>query len=172
LTAALLCKNADFLVVNVFCPNISYPQIYIASYYGDDLTVIDSAKGNDEKKYILKLDKRVVAVPGMFRLIFGRSGIDLILNDEDVFVSICGNVLDSIHIDKSDENKMHLEYIRNRMVFQNKLVLFNKLAGFYKEGDSFLHKLKDEVDTLQKSYEQYIKNCLKVSLAREEGYYA
>ncbi len=161
-----LGNREDTITIQVLVKNLSVPQIYLASYWGDKVTVIDSASAGSDSCYTFKIPRNTLKTPGLFRLIFGRSRLDIIINCTDTVVRVhtyYTNPLDSLRIRKSRENESYYNYLRHKEEYNHRMSLLHQLCKYYNPDEAFYTEIIRQVKSVQNEYRKCVTRIKKLN---------
>ena len=147
--------------------NAGRKKVFLASYYGDEYTIIDSAEIKNGK-FSMPLHKNYL--PGLYRVIIGKAHkqasrksdmnkIDLIYNYEDIhFKATIPVKPDSIIFTKSNENKYYYQLQKENQEYNRKIGMLTPLLHNYPQDNDFYARIKKEFTSVQKEYRQMLNN--------------
>lgn len=136
-------------------------KIFLLSIYGEKTKAIDSTTTDASGHFSFALINRL---PGMYRVLWAKEGsVDLVWNQEDVvFSTTSKNPEDSLQIISSLENKINLSYSKLDRTNQSKLQLLIPVVDYYPVKDAFYASVASELETTQKSQQQYLDSLVKL----------
>jgi len=131
-------------------------EILISSLYGHLQNTIDTIKVDSNGFFELQIDKRISK--GLFRLTLrNRDYIDLIFANENIeFHTTLDNLLDSLQVKESVENKIYYEYHQAIFNDQYKIELLGPLLMYYPDTDDFYTSIITKFKSIQDNVKSQI----------------
>lgn len=129
---------------------LSGVKIYLADFYGEKNTIIDSTKADSAGYFSFNLKPEDQT--GLYRIMLpGKKSLDLIFNHEAIsFTTENSSVYDSLKILKSEENRSYYRFMKAKRKFNRKFELLNPLIDYFPREDSFYLLARDKYISIQK----------------------
>jgi thiol-disulfide isomerase/thioredoxin len=136
--------------------NLAEPRIYLASFFGEQVRVFDSALVLPDGK--ISIEYNDARLPGYYRVILKKDHyVDLILNKENVrFSTDFNEPFDSLRILESKENQIYYDFLKLAGKSRLKLDLLTTLIDYYPRDESFYEQVKQQYHSAQQNTENYI----------------
>ena len=136
-------------------------MIYLADFYGDKNTKIDSVMSDTTGRIEFSLKNDLPA--GMYRMIFDKqTSLDFILNGEDVEMqTYLGALYDSLKILKSDENKEYFAFLREGNSYRRKFDLLAPVVNYFPQNDPFYDTVLKKYVSVQKQFLNFIDSLVQ-----------
>ncbi len=161
LFSTIICCNQPIILSGTIT---GYPEktIYIADFYGDQNTIIDSVRTDQTGSFEYEMSGKK---PGMYRIIYDKEKyIDLIYNREQIhFHTTFDQPQNNIEFSSSIENLLWYDYQRKKIDSQYKLDLLNPLMIYYPESDSFYIAVRNKYYAIQKQFDQYVDKLVDLN---------
>lgn len=126
--------------------NIKYQKVYLATILGTKTKIVDSSQVTNG---CFDFNLPLAAPPGMYSIILDarkNAYIRILFNNENiVFHSDLGHLLDSMNFTESRENKLYYDYSRFISVCNRKVEMLTKISNLYTTGDKFFKNCQEEI---------------------------
>lgn len=157
-----LFASAQDKTVQIQVKNSPSSEYYLADFYGDKNSIIDTAKTDTTGMAIFKLSE--ANAPGMYRVYVNQQVFfDIIYNREDIsIISDFDNIYESLEVVLSTENKIYYDYLRTRHEFMRKFELLSPINDFYPRNDTFFHVARGQYIGIQAEIQVYINDVIEL----------
>jgi len=159
------CQNSEQKAIDSFntcylsfhIKGLSASDVILEKIYGSNSIPIDTIKVSKRGRGTCKLNNPSV---GLYRLLYGRTNLDIIISNEDsiVFNTFIVNSKDSMHIVHSDENKLFYDGLKRIKELDKKLSILSSLIENYPVTTKFAEQAHKEYQEVVGKHEKYIKN--------------
>ncbi|MBP6977882.1 MAG: thioredoxin-like domain-containing protein [Bacteroidales bacterium] len=152
---SLACFSQSHHQISGTVTNLKEPKVYLASFYGEQVHVIDSVTINQDGSFVFSYDAS--RLPGYYRIILKKDHyVDLILNNEDVsFATDFNEPLDSLKILQSVENQIYYGFLERAGKNRLRQDLLTTLIDYYPKDDAFYPEIREQYHAVQKDTEHY-----------------
>ena len=156
----LSCYSQNHHNISGTVTNLTESKVYLASFYGEQVHVLDSVTLMPEGTFRFSYDSSYL--PGYYRIILKKDHyVDLILNQEDVRLSTdFDEPLDSLRILQSTENQLYYDYLKQVGTGRLKQDLLTTLIDYYPKDDIFYTEVREQYHAVQKSMENYADSII------------
>ncbi len=155
-----IAATAQNNTIKVTVKGLPQKQIYIADFYGDKNTKIDSVMSDTTGSLVFKTNADMPA--GMYRVIFGKNSfLDFIYNNEDIEMQTDINALyDSLKIIESVENKVYFAFLKEGNNYRRKFDLLAPVVNYFPENDHFYDTVLNKYISVQKQFLKFIDSLV------------
>jgi len=135
-------------------------KIWLIFYYGDQQIRQDTAVTDASGKVVFVMDQH--DQEGMYRLEKDKKqGLDFIFNKEDVNITSGPDFgLESLVVNKSEENKIFFDYYRHRLDMETRIDVLTGFLRYYPPVDSFYNEAAAYAERLSLNYKHYLDSLL------------
>ncbi len=174
------CNGQNNFFLKVKVNDLPYSKIYLASIYGHQQRIIDSATINQEGYFQfqlphslppLQLERGLRGEVGMYRIILGQTpkaifkneaaqSFTIIFKNENTELTTNFNSpLDSMQVSVGTENKMYYQYLKEKKQYNEKLDLLEQMLRYYpstdNSTDNFYSQIQKQYNDLQNELTKY-----------------
>lgn len=142
-------------------PGKSFQRVYLASFYGETTTMIDSALTRTDGSITFNFPK--TRASGMYRCILGKTSFaDFIYDKEDVAITIYPDDADiKIDVASSNENQVYQGFLRKDQTFKKKLEALSYASNAFSPKDKFYEVAREEYEDLQQERARLIDELVQ-----------
>ncbi|MEE9429483.1 MAG: TlpA disulfide reductase family protein [Melioribacteraceae bacterium] len=142
-------------------------KAFLLELEGEKTNLIDSVYSQNGK-YTFSLENKTV---GLYRLQFdSRHEINFINDGKDILIKTdYNNILDSLLIVKSENNRLYYEFIRLNKLYKKKTELLNIILLHYPSDDEYYKVTQNKLEQIQNEYHKFIQ---KTSQANPKSFIA
>ncbi|HPE55287.1 MAG TPA: redoxin domain-containing protein [Bacteroidales bacterium] len=117
--------------------NMPSGEIYLADFYGDKNTYVDTALIDESGNAVFEMKKDLQ--PGLFRVLLNQNMFfDIIYNNEDIAIATdAQDLYEGLVIEKSEENKIYYDFLRKMNDYNRKFDLLSPINDYYPRNDTF-----------------------------------
>lgn len=146
--------------LDVFVKNLPSKEIYLANFYGEKNSIIDTAMPDKSGKVFFDLKKDYHA--GLYRVFFDKKVfIDVVYNHEDIRIkTVFEFPYDSLVVIASTENHLYYDFLRRGNDYRRKFDLLSPLNDYYPRNDSFFQQAREKYILIQADFLVYIDSLL------------
>lgn len=157
---SLSCYSQTTFTITGEVANLAESKIYLASFYGEQVQVFDSAMVMPGG--MISIPWSGDRLPGYYRVILKKDHyVDLILNREDVrFRTDFDEPFDSLRIVESRENQIYYDFLQLAGKNRLKLDLLTTMIDYYPRDDAFFDQIKQQYHLAQQITEHYIDSIV------------
>jgi len=130
-------------------PEKAYHRVYLASFYGETTSMIDSALTRPDGSITFNFSKSRAS--GLYRCILDKTSFaDFIYNKEDVAIIIYPDDAEvKMDVVSSPENQVYQSFLRKDIGFKKKLEALSFASNAYSPRDKFYQVAEKEYEDLQ-----------------------
>lgn len=149
--------SAQEYTLDITIKQLNTDEVYLANFYGDNNSIIDTAVPDTAGQIIFTLKKEMQ--PGMYRVFLSQEVFfDIIYNYENIGITSQIDFLyDSLKILESNENKLYYGFLKEMNLYQRKLELLSPVVNYYPPEDSFYDQITEEYINNQLNYSNFVK---------------
>ncbi|MBN3034861.1 MAG: redoxin domain-containing protein [Bacteroidales bacterium] len=124
--------------------------------YGEKPSLVDTATPDTAGHFIFLFSTE--RLPGIYRLILGKElFLDLIYNQENIRLEThISGLYDSLVIRESVENRLYIDFLRERNMWHRKMELMIPMVDYYPRDDPFYKEILIQFERVQQSFAGYI----------------
>ncbi|MCF8367866.1 MAG: redoxin domain-containing protein [Bacteroidales bacterium] len=125
--------------LEILVNNLPSKEVYLADFYGDKNTIIDTVVPDTAGRIIFELLPEYHV--GMYRVFFNKEVfLDILFNKEDIRIQTdYQDLYESLEVLSSKENQLYYDYLKIMHEYRLKLDLLSPLNDYYPRADSFFH---------------------------------
>ncbi len=148
-------------VVKLQIENMPPKDIYIADFYGDKNTYIDTASIDTAGQATFILGQNTE--PGLFRVFLEQNVFfDLVYNREDISIQTDREDLyESLVVRSSEENKIYYDFLRRMNDYNRKFDLLAPVNDYYPRDDTFFVEARQEFILVQAEMISWVEQEVK-----------
>jgi len=152
--------SAQDYLLDVTIKHLDSQEIYLADFYGDKNSIIDTAVPDTLGQFYFQLGKEFH--PGMYRIFLSKEVFfDIIYNHENITIeSQLDYLYDSLKVVNSSENKLYYTFLKEMNLYQRKFELMGPVIVYYPKDDDFYPQLEQEYNGNQNSYINYVEGLI------------
>ena len=156
-----LSLPAQQLYLSAEIKNLPSKEIYLASFYGEKNSIVDTAFPDQAGKFSFELKKEYNA--GMYRMFLDKKVfIDVVYNHENIsLTSDFEFPYDSLKVLTSVENSIYFDFLRKGNDYRRKFDLLSPLNDYYPRSDSFFLQAREQYIMVQANLFIYIDSILE-----------
>ena len=153
---ALSSAYAQEHTIKVTVKGLPRDEVYLADFYGDKNTTIDSVAPDTTGSFIFTANSGNPA--GMYRIMQGKKfSLDFIYNDEDIEMkTVYDAPYDSLEILKSVENKEYFAFLRAGNDYRRKFDLLAPVVNYFPKDDPFYDTALNKYIAVQNNFITFI----------------
>lgn len=154
LTTGLLFSQNNFEITGKIS-NLREKKVYLGSFYGEKVTVVDSAQVGPEGTFTFAVHP--AQAHGYHRVILARDHyVDMIVNNENIrFSTDFDHPLDSLGFTESLENLIYYDFLKEIRENRLKEDLLSTLVDFYPKDDVFYREIAMQYEKVQRDMQRY-----------------
>lgn len=147
------------LKVNV--KDLPAKKVFLANFYGEKNTIIDTANVDKEGNFEFKLKKNLPV--GMYRIKLDKDNFfDFIFNKENIELKTnYYSITEDLEVNVSKENSIYFEFLKKDKESQIKLELLIPMIDYYPKEDNFYTEFVKEFQQEQNDKKKYIEKIIK-----------
>jgi peroxiredoxin len=136
-------------------------EFYLADFYGDKNTIIDTARADTAGRAVFMLNSSHPV--GMYRVyIEPNSYFDLLFNREEIHIETDYNDLyEGLTVHTSQENKLYYDFLRTRHDYRLKFDLLAPVNDYYPPNDSFFHYARAQYIAIQADMQLFVNEIIE-----------
>jgi peroxiredoxin len=151
----VLVKSEDYKLI-LTVKNVPQKEIYLASFYGEKTSIIDTAMPNTEGRIIFKMKSNYYN--GMYRIFLDKQVFfDVVYNQENVEITTdFNNIYEALEVIESKENQIYYDFLRTGNQYRLKFDLLAPLNDYYPRSDSFFLEARLKYILVQADFLKYV----------------
>jgi hypothetical protein len=133
--------------------------VFLTNYSGDKNSIIDSAYTDFNGKVLFNFPKGTNT--GIYKAIFSKSDfIDFIYNNENIIIhSNSIGISENVKIVESKENSIYFEFVKLKIITDNKINLLNEVLDNYQKGN-YYNQTIEEYNSVVNNFSNYINSII------------
>jgi thiol-disulfide isomerase/thioredoxin len=136
-------------------------DVYLANFYGDRNTIIDTARSDTSG--IVRFELPANFPSGMYRVYLDENVFfDLIFNKENItIVTDYNDLYEQLNVTESLENQLFYDFLRTKHDYRRKFDLLAPVNDYYPRNDSFFHIARAQYIGIQAEFLVYIDDVIE-----------
>ncbi len=146
--------------LTVTVKNLPQKEVYLASFYGEKNSFIDTVSPSKEGKVIFTFKPE--NYPGMYRVFLDKNlFFDVIYNKENIDIATdYGDIYNQLKVISSNENKLYYDFLRKGNDYRRKFDLLAPLNDYFPRTDSFFYEARTKYILVQADFLSYIDSIV------------
>ncbi|MBS4036080.1 MAG: TlpA family protein disulfide reductase [Ignavibacterium sp.] len=155
-------SNAFTQQINIKVENLNQEKATLYSLSGETSEFVDTLSAINEGTFQFSLAKKR---SGFYRFSCSNNKkIDLIYDNEDVeIITDANNILDSLKVSKSEENKIYYEFVKLNKDYKTKTELLQLIIARYPETDNYYQITKEKLNQIQEEYLYFVNVTAQIN---------
>ncbi|MHB9011210.1 MAG: thioredoxin-like domain-containing protein [Ignavibacteriaceae bacterium] len=155
----LIVSAAHAQTIKLIVHEIQTSKAYIYSLQGERTDLLDSVESNKKDEFVYHFNIAKYHT-GFYRITFGTTRwIDFIDDGKNIEIKTdANNILDSLHVDTSESNRLYYSFIKINKLYKTKTELLQLILARYPKDDEYYKTTKSTLSQVQQEYLNFIDN--------------